>query len=52
MVLDKTVHCPESELTQDLLSILHVFSYRMHGLRKYSQKIKKDLSQTESGTET
>jgi putative resolvase len=42
VVLDNTVHCPESELTQDLLSILHVFSYRMHGLRKYSKKIKED----------
>lgn len=51
VVLDKTVHCPESELTQDLLSILHVFSCRMHGLRKYSKKIKEDLSKIESGTE-
>lgn len=42
LVLDKTVHCPETELTADLLSILHVFSCRMHGLRSYSQKIKED----------
>ncbi len=42
VVLDSTVHSPESELTQDLLSILHVFSCRMHGLRKYRQKIKED----------
>ncbi|HEY9803702.1 MAG TPA: IS607 family transposase [Leptolyngbyaceae cyanobacterium] len=42
VVLDNTVHCPESELTSDLLSILHVFSCRMHGLRKYSKKIKED----------
>ena len=42
MVLDKTVHCPETELTTDLLSIIHVFSCRMHGLRKYSKKIKED----------
>jgi predicted site-specific integrase-resolvase len=47
LVLDATVHCPNTELTQDLLSILHVFSCRMHGLRKYSEKIKEDLSQTE-----
>jgi predicted site-specific integrase-resolvase len=39
VVLDATVHCPNTELTQDLLSILHVFSCRMHGLRKYSKKI-------------
>ncbi|MFB2922417.1 IS607 family transposase [Aerosakkonema funiforme] len=42
VVLDQTIYCPSSELTQDLLSILHVFSCRMHGLRKYSQKIKQD----------
>ncbi|MFN7852612.1 MAG: IS607 family transposase, partial [Dolichospermum sp.] len=51
VVLDKTVHCPQSELTQDLLSILPVFSCRMHGLRKYSKKIKEDLSEIESCTE-
>lgn len=50
VVLDKTVHSLESELTTDLLSILHVFSCRMHGLRKYSKKIKEDLSK--AGTET
>jgi predicted site-specific integrase-resolvase len=48
VVLEKTVHCPQSELTQDLLSILHLFSLGMHGLRKYSKKIKEDLSKTES----
>jgi putative resolvase len=42
LVLDQTVHCPESELTTDLLSIIHVFSCRMHSLRKYSKKIKED----------
>jgi predicted site-specific integrase-resolvase len=42
VVLDKTVHCPESELTADLLAILHVFSCEMHGLRSYSKQIKED----------
>jgi putative resolvase len=42
VVLSHPVHGPESELTQDLLSIIHVFSCRMHGLRKYAQKIKED----------
>ncbi|MGB3204155.1 MAG: IS607 family transposase [Crinalium sp.] len=42
VVLDKSVHCPQTELTADLLSILHVFSCRMHGLRSYSKKIKED----------
>jgi predicted site-specific integrase-resolvase len=42
VVLSSPVHCPESELTADLLAILHVFSCRMHGLRSYSKKIKED----------
>ncbi|NEO37033.1 MAG: IS607 family transposase [Moorea sp. SIOASIH] len=44
LVLDQTESCPESELTADLLSIIHVFSCRVHGLRKYGQKIKEDSS--------
>lgn len=50
LVLDQTVHCPQTELTADLLSIIHVFSCRMHGLRKYGAKIKedKDIPQPES----
>jgi len=42
VVLSNPVHSPESELTTDLLAILHVFSCRMHGLRSYRQKIKED----------
>lgn len=42
LVLDQTVYSPESELTADILSILHVFSCRVNGLRKYSKKIKED----------
>ena len=33
---------PSEELTQDLISIIHVFSCRIYGLRKYKQKIQKD----------
>jgi predicted site-specific integrase-resolvase len=48
VVLDQAVYCPTSELTQDLLSIIHVFSCRMHGLRKYGKKIKEDPDLPES----
>jgi predicted site-specific integrase-resolvase len=44
LVLDRTAHCPETELTTDLLAILLVYSCRMHGLRSYSKKIKEDPS--------
>jgi putative resolvase len=51
VVLDKTVYCPNTELTADLLSILHVFSCRMHGLRKYGKKIKEDPDLLNNRTE-
>jgi predicted site-specific integrase-resolvase len=42
VVLNNTETSPEQELTQDLLSILHIFSCRVYGLRKYSKNIKED----------
>lgn len=35
---------PEKEMIQDLISIIHVFSCRIYGLRKYKTKIKEDDS--------
>lgn len=34
---------PQEELVQDIISILHVFSCRIYGLRKYKKKIKEDI---------
>lgn len=39
---------PEQELCQDLTSIIHVFSSRLYGLRKYKNKIKKMCENTEN----
>ena len=33
---------PNEELVQDIVSILHVFSCRLYGLRKYKNKIQED----------
>ena len=33
---------PEQELVNDLISIIHVFSCRIYGLRKYKKKIEED----------
>ena len=33
---------PQEELVQDIISILHVFSCRLYGLRKYKKQIEKD----------
>ena len=33
---------PEEELVQDLIAIIHVFSCRINGLRKYKSKLKEE----------
>ena len=43
IVLNQKQTSPEEELTEDLLSILHVFGERNHGLRKYKTEINKEL---------
>lgn len=51
MVLDKSELSPQRELVEDLLSIIHVFSCRLHGLRRYESKIKEDKNLSDEGTE-
>ena len=42
VVLDETRLSPQEELTRDLISIIHVFSCRIYGLRKYTTQMSKD----------
>jgi predicted site-specific integrase-resolvase len=42
VVLDRIELSPEQELTKDILQILHVFSCRINGMRKYHNQIKED----------
>lgn len=51
MVLNKPEVSPEQELTEDLLAILHIFSCRMHGLRRYESEIEKEFKSTNSESE-
>lgn len=39
---------PESEMIQDLISIVHVFSCRIYGLRKYNKSLKEDEKHVEN----
>ena len=52
VVLDQNVYSPEQELTEDLLTILHVFSRRMHGLRRYRDQIKEDRNLSHGRSES
>ncbi|WP_335095739.1 hypothetical protein [Nostoc sp.] len=40
MVANSEALSPQEELVQDLLSIVHCFSSRLYGLRKYKEKVK------------
>ena len=42
VVLGNTDYSPERELTEDILAVLHTFSCRIHGLRRYRQAIVED----------
>ena len=48
VVLKQTDLSPGQELTNDLLSILHIFSCRMPGLRDYKSQVRQALSKPES----
>lgn len=42
LVVNNEELSPQEELVEDIISILHVFSCRLHGLRKYKKQIKED----------
>ncbi|KYC36693.1 DNA invertase [Scytonema hofmannii PCC 7110] len=42
VVLNRIDLSPEREFVEDILAIIHVFSSKLYGLRKYKQKIKED----------
>ena len=46
IVLNQKQTSPETELTEDLLSILHLFSERNNDFKKYKTKINKELKET------
>ena len=42
VVLNETNLSPEQEMVEDILAILHCFSSRLYGLRKYKTQMQKD----------
>ena len=42
IIVNNDTMSPKQELVDDIISILHVFSCRLYGLRKYKTKIKED----------
>jgi len=50
VVCDNASLSPEREMVEDILAIVHVFSCRLYGLRKYKKQIKEDTSISSEGT--
>lgn len=48
LVLNERKLSPEAELVEDILSILHCFSARLYGLRKYQKKLNKEIQEKTS----
>lgn len=46
VVLNNENTSPDQELVNDLISVIHVFSCRLYGLRRYKSKIKNDPNLT------
>lgn len=44
VVLNNIETSPTQEMIDDMISTVHVFSYRLYGLRKYKSKLKNDRS--------
>ena len=42
IVVNNEALSPQEELSQDIISILHVFSCRLYGLRKYEKQMERD----------
>lgn len=43
IVLNNPETSPDEEMVDDLISVVHVFSCRLYGIRRYSKLIKQDL---------
>jgi predicted site-specific integrase-resolvase len=51
VVLNETSLSPEREMVEDMLAILHGFSSRLYGLRKYKAQVKEDPELPKLGTQ-
>ncbi|NET60596.1 MAG: IS607 family transposase [Symploca sp. SIO2E6] len=43
IILNQETLSPEKEMIEDILSIVHIFSCRLYGLRKYKKQISSDV---------
>ncbi|MDN0085626.1 IS607 family transposase, partial [Crenobacter sp. SG2305] len=46
VVVNQETLSPEQEMVEDLLAIVHTFSCRLYGMRKYKKQLQEDYPQT------
>ena len=46
IVVNNETLSPNEELVQDIISILHVFSCKIYGMRKYKKKIDEEIAKS------
>jgi len=51
MVVNQESMSPQQEMVEDLLAIVHTFSSRLYGLRKYKKRIREDLESNGQGNQ-
>ena len=51
VVVNQESLSPEQEMIEDLLAIVHTFSCRLYGMRKYKKQIKDDYPQSKDPKE-
>lgn len=51
VVVNQETLSPEQEMVEDLLAIVHTFSCRLYGMRKYKKQLKEDYPQTKEPKE-
>jgi hypothetical protein len=49
VVMNQESHSPQQEMVEDLMAIVHTFSCRLYGMRKYKKKIQEDFAEYKIG---
>jgi putative resolvase len=50
VVVNQESLSPQQEMVEDLMAIVHTFSCRLYGMRKYKREIKDDFPQYKLGS--
>lgn len=49
VVMNQESHSPQQEMVEDLMAIVHTFSCRLYGMRKYKKQIQEDFVEYKIG---